>query len=139
MKVEDGETAWNQIFADWILANIILEVGEAYDAYYENPNKETAAALVDVYERVFLDEEFFTEEEFEVLYAFFYDIDDLYDAAKDLLAGDKPDGATTEGSDKSDKDTSPETGDDFNAAPYAALMAIAAAVAGLAVKRRRVQ
>ncbi len=141
MGLEDGEAAWNQIFADWVLANIIMEVGEAYDAYYENPNKDTAAALVDVYERVFLSEDFFTEEEFEVLYAFFLDIDGVYDEAKALLTEDKApaDEPATEESDKSDKDTSPETGDDFNAAPYAALMVIAAAVAVLAVKRRKVQ
>ena len=66
-KVENGEAAWNQIFADWVLANIILEVGEAYTAYSENPNEETAAALVAVYERVFQSEDFFTEEEFDKL------------------------------------------------------------------------
>ena len=40
---------------------------------------------------------------------------------------------------KSGKDTSPETGDDFNAAPYAALAVMAAAAAGLAAKRRNEQ
>ena len=32
---------------------------------YEDPNKETAAALVSEYERVFLTEGFFTEDDYE--------------------------------------------------------------------------
>lgn len=145
MGVEDGEAAWNQIFSVWVNASTVMELGEAYTAYTEKPGKDTAAALVEVYERVFLSKDFFTEEDFELFREFFFDIDDVYAEAKALVTEDKAPSEetvtneTTAESDKSDKDNSPATGDDFNAAPYAAIMVIAAAVAGLAVKRRKVQ
>ena len=145
MGVEDGEAAWNQIFSVWVNASTVMELGEAYTAYTEKPGKDTAAALVEVYERVFLSKDFFIEEDFELFREFFFDIDDVYAEAKALVTEDKAPSEetvtneTTAESDKSDKDNSPATGDDFNAAPYAAIMVIAAAVAGLAVKRRKVQ
>jgi len=146
MGVEDGESAWNQIFSVWANANTVKELGKAYTDYTEKPDKESAAVLVEVYERVFLSEGFFTEEDFEQFREFFFDIDDVYAEAKALLAkadnGHSNEGAADETaaeSDKSDKDDSPATGDDFNVAPYASLMLIAAGVAAIAVKRRKVQ
>ena len=148
MGASDGAEAWNLIFSDWINANLILQIGEAYDAWMENQNKETATAFVEAYESVLNDTQILTEADKElILVSFGFDYE--YGAAKAYLEGlsdeqgtseeGTTEEAVTEGSDKSDKDTSPATGDDFNAAPYAALIVIAAAVAGLAAKRRKVQ
>lgn len=143
MGVEDGAAAWNQVFSVWVNASTILEIGEAYEAYNDNPNEETAAALVEVYERVFNTAGFFTEDDYTQFREFFFDIDDVYESAKALIEGaeEEPsdEAVPEEESDLSDADTSPETGDDFNMTPYAALMLVAALVAGLAVKRRKVQ
>jgi LPXTG-motif cell wall-anchored protein len=150
MGAADAEDAWNQVFSVWANACTIMELGEVYTAFTENPNKETAKPFVEKYEAVFNATDFYTKDDFEQFREFFFDIDDKYAEAKTLLAPtagapsedtateDATTGDATE-SDKSDKDTSPETGDDFNAAPYAALMLAAAAVAALAFRRRKTQ
>lgn len=139
MGLETAQDAWDKIFTDWINANTILELGAVYDPYKENPNAKTAAAFVEEYERVFLSEGFFTEDDRNLYREFFFDIDDLYAEAKALLAaGNKADIDEGNAPDESDGGKSPDTGDDFNAAPFAVVMLMAAAVAGLAVKRKRV-
>lgn len=142
LGVADGEEAFNVILSDWINANLALELGALYDAYLNDPTVETAAEFVEYYETLLNDTDLLTEEDKAViLTAFTF----TYEDAKSLLAeadNAPSDDAATENTtgvtDKSDKDASPATGDDFNATPYAALMVIAAAVAGLAVKRRGV-
>lgn len=135
MGEQYADDAFSKVLTDWVNANMVLQIGEPYDAFLANENADTAKAYIDAYDSVKNDTEFLTDEDKDVILAFF--ADGSYELAKGYLTGgsasDEPE------SDKSDKDTSPETGDDFNAAPYAALMVIAAAVAGLAVKRRRVQ
>lgn len=131
MGLANGEEAWNQVFSDWANACTILELGAVYDAYYEDPNKETAAALVSEYERVFLTEGFFTEDDYELFREFFGGIDEMYSEAKALLE------EKAIPSNKPDNGSSPATGDDFNAVPYVITMLMAAAGAILAVKRRK--
>jgi len=140
MGLSDGAEVWNQIFSDWANACTILELGAVYDAYYEDKNEETAAALVSEYERVFLTEGFFTEADRELFTVFFNDIEDVYTEAKAMLEdnGNGNTNTNTQPTDKPDTvSSSPETGDDFNAVPYAVAMVMAAAGAILAVKRRK--
>lgn len=152
MEVENAEEAFSIILSDWINANLALELGAVYDAYQNDPTDEKAASeFVEKYEEILNDTQMLTDADKKVILTSFKE---AYEMAKDFLAetDDTPDdGQTPDKSDKSDKsDTSdksdksvktasPKTGDASNAAPFAALMVIAAAVAGLAVKRRKVQ
>lgn len=126
MEVEDGETAFYTMLSDWINANLALELGALYDAWEADQNEETAAAFVEKYEEILNDTALLTKADKKVILTSFTD---AYETAKAFLAE----------AEKSGKDTSPETGDDFNAAPYAALAVMAAAAAGLAAKRRKAQ
>lgn len=136
MGAENGEEAWNIVFADWINANLVLEIGAAYDAFLDNKNADTAKAYVDAYDSVKNDTELLTQADKDVILAFF--ADGSYEMAQGYLADESAADTTDEPSDKSDEGT-PATGDDFNAVPYAALMLVAAAVAAAALKRKRVQ
>lgn len=129
MGLDSGEEAWNQIFSDWANACTIMELGKVYDAY-DTSDINTVKAFLDKYESVFFSEGFFTEDDFELFREFFGGIDEMYSEAKALL--EEKDNPSNKPSDES----SPTTGDDFNAIPYVTLMLIAATGAILAVKRR---
>ena len=144
MEVENGEVAFSQVLTDWINANTILTMGEAYDAFCQNPDSETAASLVEVYESVFEATDFYTEEEFEMFREFFLDIDEVYEEAKALVGAndqskedEKEEIEKIEDTNKSDPDKNavPKTGDDANMILYASLMLMAGAV--LTVRRKR--
>lgn len=136
MGVENGEAAWNKIFIDWINANLVKELGAVYDEYNSDPNTDTARAFVDKYESILNDTGFLTDDDKAVILAFFDE--SVYEGAKELLAADVDEGVT-EGTNKSDKDESPKTGDESNMlAPFAVMLA-AAGVAAAAMKRKRVQ
>ncbi len=138
MGVKDAEEVYSIILCDWINANLGLKLGALFDAYQNDPEDVDAATeFVKCYEEILNDTEILTDEDKTIILTSF---EAAYEGAKAFLAesGADADDAVTD-SDKSDKDTSTETGDDFNAAPYAALMVIAAAAAALAVKRRKVQ
>lgn len=140
LEVEDAEAAFNKILGDWIVINVAVEIDKRADVFGENYDVDAAKEFVEYYESI-VESDMFTEEQLELIIYRNY-MDSVYEEALWAIEkaedADKQD-ATTEGSDKSDKDTSPATGDDFNAAPYAALMVIAAAVAAMAVKRRKIQ
>ena len=144
LEVADGEEAYYKILGDWILINVTVELNNLGDAFNNSYSADDAEAFVEYYDSI-IDSEMFTEEELELV-IYKWGFDDVYEEAlwaieqaADADKQDTTESVTTEGSDKSDKDTSPATGDDFNAAPYAALMVIATAVAVLAVKRRKIQ
>ena len=142
MGVEDAEAVYGIVLNDWINANLAWQLGELCDTYLNNPTAKTASEFVEQYEALLNDTMVLTDADKKVILTAF---EATYEDAKALLAeaGDAAVDNITEGerepADKSDKDTSPATGDDFNAAPFAVLMVIAAAVAALAVKRRNVQ
>lgn len=136
MEVADGDEAFGVILSDWINANLALELGALQDAYLNNMTVKTATELIEGYEEILNDTQLLTDADKKVILTAF---EDAYNDAKNFLAQAGDDKATTDGSDKSDKDTSPATGDDFNAAPFAVLMVIAAAVAALAVRRRKIE
>lgn len=142
LGVANGEEAFSLILNDWIVVNVAVEVASLADAFNDSYSVADAKAFVEYYDSI-VESGMFTEEELElIIYRYSYDSvyeDALYaieTAADDDQNGEEP--AATDG-DVSDKEDSPATGDDFNAAPYAALMVIAAAAAGMVVKRRKVQ
>lgn len=53
LGVKDGAAAQSVVEGDMGLVDIILQIGDAYYAYTENPNKDTAAGFVYMYEEVF--------------------------------------------------------------------------------------
>ncbi len=101
------EEAIEVMVSDYIDACIIVDTGKAYDAYIDNPSKDTAQALVDQYESIFNDESFNDEYLEEQIFEFFYDLEDLYLEAKAMLekTGDDNDDedTTVSGGDKEDK------------------------------------
>lgn len=82
---EDAEAAWNQVFNDWVTLNIIVNVDAVYQAYANEPNAETAQALVDMYDSIFNDPNYNDPDMEEVIQNFFLGIDDVYADAKALL------------------------------------------------------
>ena len=123
-EVEDGGAAYSLVLSDWIDANVIVSFNETYNAFVENANKDTAQTLieaVDGYDAM--------SEDRTALYAFFYDIDDLYAEAK----------AIVNGSDTKDETTnkrSPQTGDETQMLFFAGMM-LASAVVLADLKKRR--
>ena len=137
MEVGDAEDAFGIILSDWINASLALELGATYDAYQNAPtDKKAASEFVQKYGEILNDTQMLTDADKQVILTSF---ETGYENAKAFLAGTdgtSDAGQTTDKSDKSGKDVSPKTGDDFNVTPVGALMVIAAITAGLAVKRR---
>ncbi len=98
------EEAIEVMICDYIDACIIVDTGKIYDAYIDNPNKDTAQALVDQYESIFNDESFNDEYLEEQIFEFFYDLEELYLEAKAMLekTGEDKDN-TVSGGDKEEK------------------------------------
>lgn len=152
--LSDGEYVTNLIVIDVWEASVLLTFDIYYSDYQNNKNEETAKAYVEYCESyLFVDEE---DQQINLgrLYAFFPDAHDVYEdalayldsleetetAPTDDTTGSEPpvEEPQTE-TDESVSDNTPATGDDFNVVPYAVLMLMAAAVAGLTFKRRKVQ
>ena len=121
LVVEDGETAFWDILSDWITANVVDEIGQLYNAYLENPNKETAAALIEYYDSIYNDPEYADEELQETISWFFMDIHDVYAEASALVADEVADVVEPEEADvvepeeadgvEPERQASPKTGD----------------------------
>ena len=80
LDVENGKEAFFVILSDWVDANVLVIVYDAYTAYLEDSNKETATAfieLIDGYDEMYEDR--------TILRTFFSDIDNDYKVANELL------------------------------------------------------
>ena len=147
MGVADGETAWMEIFVDWININLVTIMDEVYQAYLADPSEENAEFLVDMYDSIFNDPEYVDEELMALIQGFFPDIDEVYADAKATLEGngdadvpaDKP---ADEDADKNDKeedkadDKAPATGDDAQMLFWLAMMAAGVVLSGMKCAKR---
>lgn len=86
LEVEDRETAYSQILSDWIDANILYSVEQAYTAFIDEANEENSQTFVDTYDGLFNDESYEDEEMRALIRDTFTDIDEVYEAAKAVLA-----------------------------------------------------
>ena len=144
MGVEDGETAWYQIFGDWVNLNVLLEVDEIYQAYQKNPNAETATALIEKYDGIYNDPNYVDEELRTLVENFFFDIHDAYAGAKALLAEDDVDedveaeGNVDAGENDVATEQSPDTGDNSNILLWIAMLfAAVMTMSGIQLVRRK--
>ena len=135
LSLENGEEAYNQILCDWINANIILELGEVYDAYVSEPNIDTAKALVEKYDEVFSATEMFLPEDFALFRNAVFCIDDYYEEAKMLLADASDEGEADE--EEADKDATPKTGDSSDMMMPLVVMVAAACVVVIVKKKQQ--
>ena len=85
LEAEDGETVYSLILSDWIDANVVVSVGEVYNAYAEDPNKETATALIEMMDSY--DEMY--EGDRSLIESFFMGITDVYADAEALVADEE--------------------------------------------------
>lgn len=141
-EMSDGEYAAEIIFADWMDINILDSINKVYSEYLDNPNAENVAALVEVYDLVFPENEDDEVISKELVYAFFPDLDDVYAEALTLLDENGEAGTTDKDKDTATENkegSTPQTGDDFNMQLPLAAMILSAGVAALALKRKRVQ
>ncbi|MBE6824620.1 MAG: hypothetical protein E7513_04675 [Ruminococcaceae bacterium] len=101
------EEAIGLMVSDYIEACIIVDTGKIYDAYIDNPCKDTAQALVDQYDGIFNDPSFSDEYLEDLIGEYFYDLEELYLEAKAMLEKDDDDSDdeddTVSGGDKEDK------------------------------------
>ena len=153
MGVEDGETAWNQIFGDWVNLNVLLEVEEVYQAYMKKSNAETADALVEKYDGIYNDPNYVDEELRVLVESFFADIHDVYAEAKTLLTEDEANeeadsdvdkvavpetNVDAEGENDAVTEETPDTGDDSNMLLWLAmLLAAVVTMTGIQLERRK--
>jgi LPXTG-motif cell wall-anchored protein len=144
LEVESADEVFSLIVNDWVRANMIMMLGDAYDAYFEESTVETAQAFVEAYEVVFKDTTgVVTEEDLEVYYGFFSDIDDVYAEAKALIDdGDeiqkeeKPEMTPVTESDVATKDEDlPKTGE--SSTLVIAFLVIVVAFVGIVVTMRK--
>lgn len=120
LEEEDGETAWSLIFSDYVNANTLNNVEDVYNAYAEDPTKETATAFVDLYDGIFNDPSYDDPALRELVRELYPDIDDVYEDAKAFLT----------------ETEAPDTGDFAAAMPLVALCA-SAATAFLSSRRKK--
>lgn len=135
LELENGEAAWNAVFSDWVNINILAEMDNRYQAFCNNPTKETAAPFVDYYEAVFPANPEEAMISPDLVRDFFWGIDDAYAEALALLAG----GGQDEGAPEStpaptpepESEKAPETGDANCLLPFAVVIAAGAAMIAL--------
>lgn len=144
-ELTDGEYIAQVIFADWLDINVLDSINNVYSDYVDNPTEDNAQSLIDMYELVFPKNEDDGVISEGLVYAFFPDFDDVYDDAKALLGAGKDSDSTKSDDKDANKDTdqnaanAPQTGDDFNMQLPLIAMLVSAAVAGFAVRRKKVQ
>ena len=145
LEVEDGEAAWNLVLSDWVDANVLLAVNDVYLAYVENPNEETAAAVVEYYGYIYGEDAVYGEEFAAIVDNLISDFINVYEEAVELLAAadepateDETPADTTEtvdeAEDTEDTEKAPATGDTTSMLPFAGLIAAAAAMVALKKK-----
>ena len=116
------EEAYSMVLSDWIDTNIILTTEELYQAYLADPNAETAAEFVAMYDAIYNDPAYEDEQLRMRLSWFIFDIEDVYADASSLLSED----AESDGG----KGGLAQTSDDLSAVSLAGLMT--ACLGGLA-------
>lgn len=117
---ETLEDAFGKIFSDWVDANVILTTEELYQAYLADPNAETAAEFVAMYDAIYNDPAYEDEQLRMRLSWFIFDIDDVY---ADALALVSPDSGEDEEGDQS-KSGLAQAGDGLTVASLAGLMTV---------------
>ncbi len=139
LGAKDWEEAYGIILGDWINLNVADEMVGLYEAFKAEPNEETAKAFVEKYDSIYNDPSYVDEELRELVSLSIEDIDGAYNEAKALLdgTGGSGPGEVDPDPDNGGNGKSPNTGDDFNALPFAAVMLLAALGMGAAVARRR--
>lgn len=144
-ELTDGEYITQVIFADWMNINVLDSIDKVYSEYLDNPNAENAEALVEFYELVFPENEDDGAISEDLVYAFFPDLDDVYNEAKALLEAGKDSDSNKNDDKDTNKDTNkdadnaanaPQTGDDFNMQLPLIAMLVSAAAVGLAIRRK---
>ncbi len=116
LEEADGASAWSLVFADYVNANVLNTVEDAYNAYIEDPNEETATAFIELYDGIFNDPSFSSPDLEELVREMYLDIDEVYaDATAFLAASEVPEAPE-----------SPDTGDFAAVLPLVALCASAA-------------
>ena len=116
----DAETAFSMIFGDWINTNVVLEADSLYQAYLEDSNSETAQAFVEYYDSIFNNPDYQDEALQELVRAFIFDIDEVYEeAAADI--------------DDSSEAGNPDTGDHDHLVMWIAVMLMSTAATALLI------
>ena len=65
LEAEDAEAAFSAVLGTWINVNVINTMGELYNAFADNPNEKTAAALIEYYDSIYNDPSY-KDEEFSI-------------------------------------------------------------------------
>lgn len=142
-QISDGdveELAMDVVY-NYVTANVLVSIEDAFNAYLEEQNEDTAKALVEIYDSVYNDESYEDEYLREIVPEFFEGIDEKYAEATELLAGESgaEDETTVEETEKetetekttekeTSKDTAPGTGDAATALPFLGMLAAGACV-----------
>ena len=77
LGAEDGASAWNTVFSEWVDANTIINIADAYSAYKQEPTPEHASTYVecmDSYDDMY-------EDNRTMIKAFVADVDEVYTEA----------------------------------------------------------
>lgn len=136
MGFTDWEEAFNVVLSDWIDANLVLEVDDAYNAYTGSWSVKDAKAFVEKMNQV---NEMYGED-LSLFEYFFGDLNSVYEEAKELIAngGNEEDTETkeevTEPEDRTEK--AAKTGDVAPVIPMVVLFAGAAIV--LVAQKKRI-
>ena len=132
------ELPWEMIYY-YTTANVLVEIEDILEEFLDDPNEDTANALVEIYNGVYFDEAYVDEYLREIVPEFFEGIEESYEEAKALLAGegaseDVTEQETTaketvkETEKETSKDTAPGTGDAATALPLLGMLAAGACV-----------
>lgn len=117
--LENGEEAYSVILSDWINANVIMEMNNVYEAYLNDPTLDTAKEFVEYYDAIYNDPDYVDEELREMVYNFFFTIDEDYEDAKKLIdesqqeTEDPKEEPKQEEKNEDENIVNPETGDIF--------------------------
>lgn len=150
LGANDWKEAYDMILGDWKNLNIAAEMIDLYDAFAADPSVANAEAFVEKYDAIYNDPNYVDEdlrdlvsESFEYIIEEDAGVEDVYNNALAILAASEGgnaggDGEAPEPEDNNGKSDSksPDTGDNMNVLPFAVIMALAAAGAVAAVRRR---
>ena len=140
---KDWEETFSIILGDWVNLNVAAQTIDVGEAFVNDPNEETAKAFIEQYDAIFNDPDY-ADDDLRTLVKTSFDvngqsIDEVYEDAMKILDV-YSEGETIpepEGESSKTDGSNPDTGDDFNVLPFAAIMLLAAAGMGAAVIRRR--